>query len=113
METNDILLKLTQSLDTLLSMQNQTQVRKFDWVKIVAGLSPFIIASAVSITVAFTRLSSKLDLYDTKIENVQKEIKQAKTDENNRAVKVDYNFSIIQLKYPEMLFIDTKNTSVN
>lgn len=103
METSDILQRLSDSIEKTFNAQAAAQNnKKWEWLKIVAGLAPFIIAGTIGITSSFTKLSTQVESFNNAIE-------QVKRDEESRAVKVDYNFSILKFLHPEINFIETKN----
>jgi len=113
METNEVLQQFSTAVDKLLTVQATQQNKRFEWAKVLVGLSPFLIGSAIGVIVTFTNLQNKIDTFGDTIKQLQTEVKnnldQMKTDENNRAIKVDYNFDLIQRTHSDLRFIDTKN----
>lgn len=107
METNDILTKFNESLEKVLVMQSTQQTRKFEWVKIAFSIAPFILLSAFSIIVSFTKLENKIENSRQDQIDMINRIEQVKRDENKRATTVDYNFELIEKKHPDLIFMPT------
>ena len=101
MRTEEILEKLNESLDRAFAHQAQVQSnKKNEWLKTLLNLSPWILTTVVSFIIAFTNMKNRID-------NFEKSTNQIRIEEEERARKVDYNFSIINQKHPELTFFPT------